>query len=191
MEAAMTEQTYSIEQYAADLRKIEKECSSEDEIISRVAPLAQKLALDKSWVRPEHYETDREQGFGVHLLHEEADHSLPVFVVSWLPGRGAPPHDHGTWAVVAGVEGVEKNTRYKRIDDRSRDDYAELEVKEAFDAAEGELVCMKTGGIHSVMNESEKVTLSLHTYGMHVNHTERSQFNLATNEKKDFKVQVG
>ena len=186
----MTEQEYSIEQYAADLRQITKECSSEDEIISRVAPLAQKLALDKSWVTPEHYETDSDQGFGVHLLHEEADHSLPVFVVSWLPGRGAPPHDHGTWAVVAGVEGIEKNTRYKRIDDRSRDDYAELEVKEAFDAAEGELVCMKTGGIHSVMNESEKVTLSLHTYGMHVNHTERSQFNLATNEKKDFKVQV-
>jgi hypothetical protein len=22
--------------------------------------------------------------------------------VSWLPGRGTPPHDHGTWAVVAG-----------------------------------------------------------------------------------------
>lgn len=186
----MTGAPYSIDQYASDLRQIAKECESEDEIISQVAPLAQRLALDKSWLRPEHYETDSEQGFGVHLLHEEADHSLPVFVVSWLPGRGAPPHDHGTWAVVAGVEGTEKNTRYKRVDDRSRADYAKLEVKEAFDAAEGELVCMKTGGIHSVLNESDAVTLSLHTYGMHVNHTARSQFNLDTNEKTDFKVQV-
>lgn len=46
----MTGNAYSIEQYASDLRKIAKECSSEDEIISRVAPLAQKLALDKSWL---------------------------------------------------------------------------------------------------------------------------------------------
>jgi len=186
----MTGNAYTIEQYAKDLRQIAKECSSEDEIISRVAPLAQRLALNKSWLLPEHFNAGSEQGFGVHLLHEEADHSLPVFAVSWLPGRGAPPHDHGTWAVVAGVEGVEKNTRYKRVDDRNRADYAKLEVKEAFDAAEGELVCMKTGGIHSVVNESNKVTLSLHTYGMHVNYTERSQFNLETNEKKDFKVQI-
>jgi hypothetical protein len=34
------------------------------------------------------------------------------------------------------------------------------------------------------------MTLSLHTYGMHVNHTNRSQFNLETNEKKDFYVRV-
>ena len=49
---------------------------------------------------------------------------------------------------------------------------------------------MKTGGIHSVRNETDAVTLSLHTYGMHVNHTTRSQFDLATNVKTDFKVEI-
>ena len=45
----------------------------------------------------------------VHVLHEESDHRLAVFAVSWLPGRGVPPHDHGTWAIVVGVDGPEKN----------------------------------------------------------------------------------
>ena len=185
----MTE-SYSLEQYVNDLRSIVAETSDEDEIIRQLGPLAQRVVADKSWLQPKHYETDAEQGFGVHLLHEEADHSLAVILVNWLPGRGTPPHDHGTWAVVAGIEGVEHNVRYKRLDDRSDPDYAELAVKEDFAANEGELVCIRTGGIHKVTNETERMTLSLHTYGRHINHTNRSQFNLDTNERKEFVVRV-
>jgi predicted metal-dependent enzyme (double-stranded beta helix superfamily) len=184
------DQGYTLENYVADLRRITAETDDEDEIIRRVGPLAQRLAVNKSWLEDKHYQTNAEQGFNAILLHEEPDHSLAVFVANWLPGRGAPPHDHGTWAVVAGIEGVEHNTRYARVDDRSRPDHAELEVKNEIDADEGELICMKTGGIHSVRNETDKVTLSLHTYGRHVNHTVRSQYNLETGEKKDFKVHV-
>ena len=181
---------YSLEDYFADLKTIAAETSDEDEILRRVGPLAQRVVADKSWLKPKHYETDEEQGFGVHLLHEEADHSLAVFVVNWLPGRGTPPHDHGTWAVVAGIEGLEKNVRYERHDDGSRDGYAELEVKHDFHAGPGELICMKTGGIHAVRNDSDTLSISVHTYGRHINHTGRSQFDLDTGEKKDFIVQV-
>jgi predicted metal-dependent enzyme (double-stranded beta helix superfamily) len=183
-------ETYPLAQYVDDLRAIVAETSDEDEIIRRVGPLAQRVVADKSWLQPKYYETDTEQGFGVHLLHEEADHSLAVILVNWLPGRGTPPHDHGTWAVVAGIEGVEHNVRYNRLDDRTKPDYAELSVKKDFNANEGELVCIKTGGIHKVTNETDRVTLSLHTYGMHINHSNRSQFNLDTNERKEFIVRV-
>ena len=185
----MTE-AYTLDRYVEDLRRIARETDSEDEIIRRVGPLAQRMAIEKSWLQQKHYETNAEQGFGAHLLHEEPDHCLAVFVVNWLPGRGAPPHDHGTWAVIAGVEGVERNLRYRRLDDRSRPDYAELEVKHDFGAGAGELICMKTGGIHSVLNDTDRMTLSLHTYGKHINHTKRSKFDLDTKEKKDFIVSV-
>ncbi len=185
----MTE-SYSLEQYVNDLKAIVAETSDEGEIIRQVGPLAQRVVADKSWLQPKHYETDEEQGFGVHLLHEEADHSLAVILVNWLPGRGTPPHDHGTWAVVVGIEGAERNVRYKRLDDRSNPDYAELAVKEDFAANEGELVCIKTGGIHKVTNETGRMTLSLHTYGRHINHTNRSQFDLDTNARTEFIVRV-
>ncbi len=182
---------YSLDSYIADLRRIARECDDdEDEIITRVGPLAQRLAARPDWLRPEHYEVDEAQGFGVHLLHEEPDHALAVFVVAWAPGRGTPPHDHGTWAVVCGVEGVERNIRYARLDDASRPGYAELEVKHDFAAEEGDLVCMKTGGIHLVRNESDRVTLSLHTYGKHVNHTNRSQFDPEAKTAESFLVTV-
>lgn len=182
--------TYSLQQYVSDLQKITGETSDEEQIISRVAPLAERLVADKSWLQQKYYETDEDQGFGVHLLHEEPDHTLAVLLVNWLPGRGTPPHDHGTWAVVAGVEGTERNIRYKRLDDGSRPEYAELKVKHDFNADEGDVVSIKTGGIHAVVNETDSMTLSLHTYGKHVNYTNRSQFNLETKERKEYIVRV-
>lgn len=181
---------YSLQEYVADLRRIVAETDDEDDILGRVGRLARRVVADRSWLEPKHYEADEEQGFGVYLLHEEPDHSLAVLLVNWLPGRGTPPHDHGTWAVVAGIEGTERNVRYNRLDDGSRPDYAELEIKHEFDADQGDLVLMKTGGIHKVSNETDRMTLSLHTYGMHINYTDRSQFDLERNECKRFQVRV-
>ncbi len=181
---------YTLGRYVEDLRQITRETDNEDEIISRVGPLTRRMAVEKNWLQQSHYETDDEQGFLAHLLHEEPDHTLAVFAVNWLPGRGAPPHDHGTWAVVAGVEGIERNIRYRRLDDGSRPGHGELEVKHDFNADAGDLICMKTGGIHAVRNETDGITLSLHTYGKHVNYTSRSQFDPESKEKKDFIVRV-
>ena len=115
---------YALDQYVEDLRRITRETDNEDEIISRVGPLAQRLAIEKDWLQQKHYEADPEHGFGVHLLHEEPDHTLAVFVVSWLPGRGAPPTTTGpglwlpawrgssaTSAIVASMTGAAQTTR--------------------------------------------------------------------------------
>jgi predicted metal-dependent enzyme (double-stranded beta helix superfamily) len=182
---------YTLDQYVADLKRITAATSDCAAIFDQVAPLARKLALAKAtWLKPEHYEVDPEQGFGAHLLHEEPDHSLAVIAIAWAPHKGTPPHDHGTWAVVAGVDGAERNVKYNRLDDRSRPDYAELEERCAFTAAAGEVVCLKPNGIHLVWNDNDYVTVSLHTYGKHINHTGRSTFDPETHEVEPFVVTV-
>ena len=181
---------YSIDQYVNDLRRITAETIDENEIFKQVGPLAKRLSGESDWIEDRFYEPDEETGFSAFLLHEDKDHSLAVLAASWIPGRGVGPHDHGTWAVVVGVEGVERNTRYKRLDDRSNPDYAELEIKEETVAGPGDLVCIKKGGIHAVRNDSDKVTLSLHTYGVHINHTVRSQFDMEARTAKEFKVDI-
>jgi predicted metal-dependent enzyme (double-stranded beta helix superfamily) len=179
---------YDLARFVGDLRTITAETSDPREIIGRVRGLARDLALAKTWLRPEHYRCDAEQGFGVHLLHEEPDHRLAVFAAAWLPGRGAPPHNHGTWAVVAGVDGPETNVFWKRVDDGARPGYAEIvkQGEKVFDA--GEVVSFLPDSIHSVVNETGAVTVSLHVYGMHINHTTRSQFDPDTRIERPFKV---
>src|SRR6266581_2926870 len=136
---------YSIKNLVNDLRRLVSEVMDERDVLSKVRPLANRAALSKDlWLERRFYKADPDQGFGVHLLHEEPDHSLAIFAVSWLPKRGAPPHDHGTWAVVAGVDGPEKNEFFERSDDRSRPGYAELKKvgEKVFDA--GDVLAMHT-----------------------------------------------
>ena len=181
---------YSVAQYVEDLRRITAETVDENKIFDQVGPLAQRLANEDSWIEERFYKPDKETGFSAFLLHEEEDHSLAILAASWIPGMGVEPHDHGTWAVVVGVEGVERNIRYKRLDNRNNPNYAELEVKEESAAGPGDLVCIRNGGIHAVRNDSDKVTLSLHTYGTHINHTIRSKYDVEARTVAEFKVDV-
>jgi predicted metal-dependent enzyme (double-stranded beta helix superfamily) len=140
------------------------------------------------WLQADHYRCDPEQGFGVHLLHEEADHALAVFAIAWLPGRGAPPHHHGTWAVVVGVDGPETNTFWKRLDDGSQPGSAEIAWNGEKVFGPGEVVAFLPHDIHSVTNETQAVTVSLHVYGKHLNYTGRSQFDRTAKTETPFLI---
>jgi len=184
----MATTTYELASFITDLRTIAVATADPREIVTRIRPLARELAIGKTWLERKHYACDPAQGFGVHLLHEEVDHTLAVFAVAWLPGQGAPPHNHGTWAVVTGVDGPETNIFWRRLDDGSRQGYAEIveQARKVFGA--GETVTFLPDSIHSVINETADVTVSLHVYGKHVNYTVRSQFDPATRVEQAFKV---
>jgi predicted metal-dependent enzyme (double-stranded beta helix superfamily) len=168
------------------LRTITAQIRDPRVIVDRVCPLVRDLALSRRWLDTTHYECDLVQGFGAHLLHEEPDHSLAIFAGAWLPGRGAPPHNHGTWAVLAGVVGAERNTLWTRVDDGRRRGYAELRRQEDRLLGPGDVLTLQPDAIHSVTNETESVTISLHVYGKHVNHTERSQFDPERHAERAF-----
>jgi predicted metal-dependent enzyme (double-stranded beta helix superfamily) len=188
---AMAGDAYPIAQLVADLEAVCAKFDNDHDIIAAVRPLAHRAALARdSWFRDDMYRTDAGQGYGVHLLHEKPDHTLAVFAVSWLPDRGAPPHDHGTWAVVVGVEGDERNNFYERTDDRSRPGHADLRKIGEKTFGIGDVVGMPKGMIHSVWNDTGTVSVSLHIYGMHFNHTDRSQFDIERKLETPFKVRI-
>jgi predicted metal-dependent enzyme (double-stranded beta helix superfamily) len=169
---------YTLESFVTDLRAVVATTPQPVETLARVRPLALRLAEDRSWLLPDHDRTDPEQGFLIHLLHEEPNHDLAVMALAWLPGRGTPPHDHGTWAIVVSVDGEERNDYYRRVDDRTRPGYAQLEKVSERICRKGDVVQMLPGAIHSVTNVGPEVALSLHVYGRHINHTGRSQFDV-------------
>jgi predicted metal-dependent enzyme (double-stranded beta helix superfamily) len=176
-EETMAIATYTLAHFVDDLRRISREHADPRDVIREVRPLARDLALAGGWLQSHHYGTDEAQGFGAHLLHEEPDHTLAVMAIAWRSGGGAPPHNHGTWAVVAGVDGDEENTFWKRLDDGSRPGYAEIVAQGVKSFGPGEVVSFLPDSIHSVHNRGDRVTVSLHVYGRHLNYTGRSRFD--------------
>ena len=173
----MADGGYTLVEFVRSLRAIATETSDASEITDRLRPLVRSLALARTWLEPKHYVGDEAQGFGVHVLHEEADHTLMVFAAAWLPGRGSPPHNHGTWAVVAGVDGPERNVFWRRMDNGSRPGYAKIRKQAEKVFGPGDVLTLLPDVIHSVANESSQVTVSLHVYGYNLNLATRSEFD--------------
>ena len=169
---------YSVDDYIRDIRSVVREETDIGSITERIKPLALKLAGDPDWFEEKYRYTDPEQGVGLHLLHEEENHDLAVFAIAWAPGRGVSAHNHKTWAVVTGIEGQEHETTYVRRDDGSVPGFADLEATKEETLFPGAAVCCHPEDIHSVVNNGDRVAVSLHTYGRHLNHTGRSTFDV-------------
>ena len=180
----------TLDQYVRDLREITAQHSDPVEITDLVAPLAKKFAQSPELRRPEFRECDAEQGFGVHMLHEEPNHDLAVFLVSWLPNRGTTPHNHKTWAVVVGIEGQEQEVNYDRLDDGGKPGYADLKRGGEQVMTVGDIARCYPEHIHSVRNVGNDLSISLHTYGRHINYTGRSEFDVEHKLEKPYVVRV-
>lgn len=184
----MTKNRYNIGEFIDDLRAVVAGKEDEASILARVGPLAGRIAQEPGWLSTVMYEADPVLGYGTTLLHVEPDNSLFVVVDSWLPGRGVPPHDHDTWAVVVGVEGVERNLFWQRSGNADRPDQVELQCINEQRVGPGDVLLMPTGAIHSVLNETQSTSLSLHVYGRHLNYTDRHQFDLQNKRELPFRI---
>lgn len=173
-----------------ELRRIAAKTEDTLDIVQLVREPARRLALAKGWLNSKFFEYDPDPGFSLHMLHEEPDHSLAVLVASWLPGKGVVPHNHGTWAVVCGMVGQETNVFWRRNDDRSRPGHAHIEEVGRTAFGPGEVVHFLPDDIHSVMNETDAVTVSLHIYGRHINHTARSKFDPVAEREEPLVVAI-
>ena len=175
--------SYSLRQFVADLRSITAAVGDEREVLRRVAPLAERLAATLSLMSEPAIHSIIEKGFSFNLLHEEPDHMLAVALLTWLPSGATLPHNHGTWGVVVGLEGAERNILWRRVDDGSQAGYAELERVGAMDCVNGQAVVLPSSTIHSVENTTDQPSVSLHVYGKNVYYTGRSHFDIVNNRE--------
>ncbi len=174
-----TAATYSLSDLVRDLRDIVAKTTDNREIVRQVMPLARRISGEPSLRQKAFYACDEAQGMGINILHVEPDNTLLVEAIAWMPGRSVMPHDHQTWGVVVGLDGHETNVNWHRLDDKSRPGYAELEVQHEVVVEQGDVVAFLPDDIHSVRNDGDTTTLSLHIYGKSLAHTDRSEFDPA------------
>lgn len=136
--------------------------------LRRVREASLDLASGPVQLRPE----DRRVGagsYGRNLLHRDPQTGFVVIAMVWPPRTGGAPHDHGTWGVVAVVEGAVDVTNYEREDDGSRADRAVLRATCTVHAEPGAVatVLPPHEDFHSVYNASpDRTAVSIQTYGV-------------------------
>ncbi len=101
---------------------------------------------------------------GQEVLHELAVSPAggpSAYLVSDGAGVSSPPHEHGTWAVIVGLRGVETNTRFERVAANSR----QVRAIETVQVGAGQVLILSSTDIHVTDVSGERATYHVHLYG--------------------------
>lgn len=125
-----------------------------------------QLALQEQLFPPAHFPV-RKGGFGnVYRIAEDADGRFALYGSAGMPGKMQPAHNHTTWAVIAGVRGIEHNVMYRRTDNGAVPGQGSLAKVGEVSVTRGNAVGYLPDDFHTIETRGEGPSLHLHLYGL-------------------------
>ncbi len=109
---------------------------------------------------------------GIYRIAEDPDHRFALYASAGLEGKLVPPHNHTTWACIAGVHGQEHNVRYSRVEDGRNDpDFITLERGGESTIVKGNVIEYLPDDFHTIqVPQGGAPALHLHLYGLSLEH---------------------
>lgn len=174
--------TYTLTHFVDEMTALIAEEQKERQIVQKAKPLLVRLLQNKEFLPAACQRVLHSDWPSQFPLYRAADNTLSVTAVVWGPGHFAPSHDHRTWGLIGVYSGQMRETRYQRVDDSSRPEYAELRQVGVNEAREGEVwhLLPPDEEIHKMENVSDQPTIEIHVYGRDLLHYPRHRFNLET-----------
>ena len=127
---------------------------------------------------------------GIYRLSEDPDHRFALYASAGGPGKKVPPHNHTTWAIIAGVHGAERNVVYDRLDNGARADVVQLREAPAKEKTlrRGDVICYLPDDFHHIETPAGSGNaLHLHFYGLSLECLpDRVSVDMATGAAKRF-----
>jgi predicted metal-dependent enzyme (double-stranded beta helix superfamily) len=185
------EMTYELSSFTEDLDKVvTEERDRYGAIVRRTEPLLKRLISDKSWLAARFCEP-RAQGSVQYVLYRSSNFGYVITSVVFSPGYRTKIHDHGTWGLVGVWRGEEREERFRRTGDGAASGYTKLSLQKTVVNTEGSIshLVQPDEEIHRIETISSYPSCSIHIYGSDLDGKPRREFDLETNETKEFKVQ--
>jgi len=127
---------------------------------------------------------------GIYRLSEDPDHRFALYASAGGAGKKVPPHNHTTWAIIAGVHGAERNVVYERLDNGAQAGVVKLREAPAKEKTlrRGDVICYLPDDFHHIETPAGSGdALHLHFYGLSLEHLpDRLSVDMATAAAKRF-----
>jgi predicted metal-dependent enzyme (double-stranded beta helix superfamily) len=152
------------------------------DVVERAVALKRELVATDDWLADAFAEPDP-RSYRQYLLYGDPLERFSVVSFVWGPGQCTPIHDHTVWGVVGMLRGAEYNQPFRRgaHGPEAAGDEQRLEPGQVHSLAPA------TGDIHRVRNAfTDRVSISIHTYGGNIGRIERSVFQADAPETKRF-----
>lgn len=178
----------TLDRFINSLEEVVEHERDQWKIVKAVEPLMQRLITspDRGWLKDEYRlppqgKTGVAAGYGQYCLYRRGD-ALSVIAFCWGAGKGTPIHDHLSWGVLGFIDGLEQETRYKRMDDGSDPQRARLQEVGVYYTKTGETshLVSPERDVHRVHNPGSEPSVSVHVYGCDMGTQRRRRYDSAT-----------
>ncbi|WP_373086309.1 cysteine dioxygenase [Sneathiella sp.] len=114
-------------------------------------------------------EADAKRRSCLYRLSEDDDHGFALYLNVASGAVTAPPHNHTTWAVIAGIEGQEENRFYKKVPDGVKQTGSQV-------VEQGTAVALMPDDIHTIHIKEGAPVLNFHMYGRALEQLDKRNF---------------
>lgn len=162
------------------VRSLEEEKGIDRDTLGEIQNLLVDMTKRKDLFGKDNFpEPTGEMPAAIYLISADEGDRFALYLVCAKSDTAAPPHDHTTWAVIAGIEGQEENVIWERVDDRSIPGKGELKEARRVVLEDGDAIAFLGDDIHSIKVVSDGPTRHFHLYGKGFDQqTERVSYNL-------------
>jgi predicted metal-dependent enzyme (double-stranded beta helix superfamily) len=144
-----TKQLAVFEKFIQDLRAAWSELPDMEARMKKGQRLLEALVKDES-LRQASRSWPSTEGRKNLLFYEDPDYGFAINGVVRLPGRKGSIHDHAhAWTAYGLLDGTENLERFRRIDDRSKEGHAELELESVTQGTPGKVDLVPPFDIHA------------------------------------------
>jgi rhodanese-related sulfurtransferase/predicted metal-dependent enzyme (double-stranded beta helix superfamily) len=154
----------------AKVKRVEAEHGVTPQALDRIKPLLVALATRDELFPRDHFTVPGADKGRIYRLAEDPDHRFALYASAGVPGKRQPPHNHSTWASIAGVYGQEHNVFYERIDNRSTPGQGKLRKTGELTVVKGNAVAFMPDDFHTIEVLGGEPSLHLHLYGLSLEH---------------------
>ena len=165
---------FRVDAFVADVQR----CLAQPDPLAAVADVLRAVVAEPDAIQEAlRARSGAPSALGFEVFCRSAD--LTIFHATLPPGFHNPPHDHGTWAVVAVYKGTERNLFYARA-------AGSIVEQRRIEAAAPEVVIMPPGVIHAIANPLPTPSHAIHVYGDDHFDSSRSMWDPATFEEQPY-----
>jgi predicted metal-dependent enzyme (double-stranded beta helix superfamily)/TusA-related sulfurtransferase len=175
-------------QELSEVIKIEKDAGK---AIAKTRPILEQIIngrmIEEKFLRP------LKSRPAAYLVYKPQDRSFSVISMVWGAGHRFPVHDHLSWGLIGIYQNGITEERYERLDDGSRDGFADLRETEVRDFQEGQI--LEEGlvfdehhrkDIHRILNQTARPSVSIHILASDLGMKHRNQYDPLSRTVKRF-----
>ncbi|TVQ08614.1 MAG: cupin [Leptolyngbya sp. DLM2.Bin27] len=179
----LLQENYYLHQFLSDVLNIlahTPDGPDQWDYLPQIRRRVRQLVLNSYWLSTQRPDPDPQTGTAILTLYDEIGYPLTVQTATAAVGVSTPIHNHGTWGVVALLDGQERHTLWRRMTHPDR-----LETTGQCTLQAGEIISFRPEAIHQVETLGTTPSFTFQLYG-ETQPKSRFQFECAPFAAKPF-----